>query len=218
MRWAALFSIVIACGSGNSDARVEAFGWAEKGRLDQAASSVSRCTHIGEDGDRFLCTNLLGEIRMRQGLYTEAAISFRQAFAIRDRIAKREGYGSPNADSLHQWGWALLHTGHASEARPVLERARQSISSGFGDEQLILAAVDLELADIATQENQTTAAASLTLEAQSHACRVDEIKYFGTANQLASRFFPKEVWLAVAAACTSPSEAAQLKGRADSMR
>lgn len=212
MRWALSLLLLSACGSGSSDARVEAFGWAEKGRLDQAAASVTRCAHIGGDDDRFLCSDLLGGIRMRQGLYTEAAIAFREGFALRDRIAKKEGFGTPNADSLHQWGWALLHTGHPSEARPVLERAR--LVATMPDERLILAAIDLELAEIATKENQPRAAANFTAEARTHACEISEIKYFGRTDQLHTRYFPREVWLAVADACPSPLEAAQLRARA----
>jgi hypothetical protein len=209
MRWALL--LLVACG-GSGDASVDAFRWADKGRLDQAAASVTRCAHVAPDDERYFCSDLLGGIRMRQGYFTEAAIAYREAFAIRDRIAKREGYGTPNADSLHQWGYALLRTGHPLEARPVLERAR--LVATAPDEQLILAAIDLELAEIATKENNPTAAASLEAEARTHACQTDEIQYFGKIEWLHTRYFPKDVWLAVAGACASPAEADQLRARA----
>ena len=197
---------LVACGS-TSDGRVDAFGWAEKHRLDLAASSVTRCSQIDEDEERFLCADLLGGIRLRQGMLSESAMAYREAFAIRDRIAKKEGYGPPNADSLHQWGWALLRTGHDDEARSVLERAR--IAAASPDEQLILAAVDLELAEL-----EPSRATSLRAEAASHACAVDGLVFFGKTHELHKRFFPADVWTAVATACLSPNEAAQIRTRA----
>jgi len=197
---------LIACGS-TSDGRVDAFGWAEKHRLDLAATSVTRCSQIAEDEERYLCADLLGGIRLRQGMLSESAMAYREAFSIRDRIAKREGYGPPSADALHQWGWALSRTGHPDEARAVLERAR--VAAASRDEQLILAAVDLELADL-----EPSRAAALKAEAASHACDVDELVFFGKSEELQKRFFPADVWTAVAGACGSPNEAAQIRARA----
>jgi hypothetical protein len=206
------FLVLAGCGSAATDARIEAFGYAEKGQLDRAATSVSRCAQVADDAERFGCSDLLAAIRMRQGLLTEAAMAYRDAFSIRDRIAKREGYGPPDADSLHQWGYALLRTGHAREAEGVLERAR--LSATMPDEQLVLAAIDLELAEIATANNQAPRAKSLAGEASKHACHVDELDFFGKAEALEMQFFPHDVWLAVAAACPSPNEAAQIRARA----
>lgn len=84
-------------------------------RQDQPAGALSRATALVEqDRDSARAWRLLGDIRMQQNGFAEAAQAYQQARAVSG--------GQDDAALLLQLGGALERAGRWDEARPLLER------------------------------------------------------------------------------------------------
>lgn len=199
MRRALLF-LLVGCGSAAQEARLGAFEAADKGQMDRAADSVAKCAHQEDTSERWHCSALLGDIRVRQGKYAEAAIAFGESFAIRDRIQAKEKYGTPNVGDMYLWGYSLLRIGSLVQAKAVLERAFELVKDEHYDEELDRAAIDLALAEVAKARG--TSPHAYELDAALFACSTREVVYFSTHDgDLHKGYFPSAVWLELGDVC-----------------
>lgn len=200
LRRIACLLLVAGCESQAQSLRIDAFGRLEKGDMAGALNDVRRCSQTEDDGDRFLCASFLGELETMSGNFRAAAQAYGEAFAVRDRIAEAQHYGSPNATDLYEWAYADVQIGHLQEANKALARGKASAKED-GDNHITLAAMTLLEAEIAQRLGDAKKAAQLQSDASTDACSI------GDAKHLTGRYLPTRVWLDVGDACASTGSA-----------
>jgi hypothetical protein len=191
----------LACASCTTrDARVEAIGRMDAWDFEGASEQLAPCLYSGDEGDRFLCQDMLGAIRVRQHRWQAAATAYRYAFEIRDRIAKARGYGSPSNESLTNWGFALLRTGDRAKARAVFARVERDRGDWKPYENAALAARVLMAHaddDVATEQK---------LRAEVEPCETTHVENFDPKlrNIITAAYLPADAWVALGDACNGP--------------
>ena len=189
-------ALVCACAT-NHDARIAAIGRMEVWDFDGAAEQLAPCLYSGDEGERFLCQDMLGTINVRQRKWATAATAFRYAFEIRDRIAKARGYGSPSNESLANWGFALLRIGDRVKARAVFARVERDRGDWKPYEQAAMAARVLIAhadGDVATEQK---------LRGEFDPCEMTHVEHFDPKlrNVITAAYLPADAWVALGDVC-----------------
>jgi len=198
LRVACVLAWTMACTT--RDARVEAIRRMDTWDFEGASAELATCLYTGDEGDRFLCQDMLGGIRLKQHRWQEAATAYRYAFEIRDRIAQARGYGSPSNESLVHWGFALLRVGDRAKAKQVFARVERARGDWKPYENAAMAA-RLNLAhaegDVATERS---------LRRDFDACATADVEHFDPKlrNVVTVAYLPTDGWIAMGDACNGP--------------
>lgn len=194
-----LCALACACGA-NHDARIAAIGRMDAWDFEGAAEQLGPCLYSGDEGERFICQDMLGGIRLRQHRWEAAATAYRYAFEIRDRIAKERKYGSPSNESLAHWGFALLRIGDRAKAKVVFARVERGRGDWKPFENAALAArVNLAHAEGDADEEQR-------LRASFDPCATTDVEHFDPKNRnfITAAYLPADAWIAMGDACNGP--------------
>ena len=180
------------------DARVEAIRRMDTWDFEGASAELAPCLYAGDEGDRFLCQDMLGGIRLRQHRWQEAATAYRYAFETRDRIATERKYGTPSNESLAQWGFALLRVGDRAKAKQVFARVERDRGDWKPYENAAMAA------RLLMARADGDADTERKLLAEFDPCATTDTEHFDPKmrNVITVAYLPSDAWITLCDACS----------------